>query len=143
MESKKRQLWLEKKIDGSIYPCDGESAEIWSDMKIGKFLFTFTQRKNVNRNIYFHKKYFKMLWTIFDNQERFPTIEQLRKAVIIEAGFYHAEYTFEGIRKVADSISFTKMSQEEFETLYSKSVDVCMKSFCHDENMFELLMSYI
>jgi hypothetical protein len=143
VENNKRQLYLQKREDGSIYPSDGESAEIWAEMKQGMFLFSYVPRKNINRNVYFHRKYFKMLGTIFDHQERFPTVDQLRKEVIKEAGFYHLEYTFGGIIKVADSISFTKMSQEEFEVLYSKSVDVCIKAFCHDDNMFNLLMSYL
>jgi hypothetical protein len=144
MTSEKRQMWLEKREDGSIYPCDGESALKWADMKLGKYLFTYKPAKKVNRNIHFHGKYFKMLQVIFDNQEKFPSIDSLRKAVIIDAGFYRIQYCLDGtFYKEADSISFAKMNQEEFEILYSKSVDVCIKAFGHDEKMFELLMSFL
>lgn len=136
-------IFLEKREDGSIYPADGESASIWSEMKIGVWKFTPVKVKCVNRNLYHHKKYFKMLQLALDNQDRFPSLEQLRKAVLIEAGFYHPVYTFDGIRKEADSISFNKMNQEEFEKVYSKSVDVLMKAFGWQREMFDMLMSFI
>jgi hypothetical protein len=139
----KRVIHLEKRADGSIYPADGESAQIWSEMRIGKWKFEAVPVKSINRNLYHHKKYFKMLQLALDNQERFPSLDQLRKAVLKEAGFYHLVYTFDGIVKEADSISFNKMGQEEFEKVYSKSVDVLMKAFGWHREMFDMLMSFI
>lgn len=136
-------IFLEKRNDGSIFPADGESAKIWSEMRIGKWKFNPVPVKEVDRNLYHHRKYFKMLQLALDNQDRFPSLDQLRKAVLIEAGFYHPVYTFDGIVKEADSISFNKMDQEEFEKVYSKSVDVLMKAFGWQREMFNMLMSFI
>jgi hypothetical protein len=138
-----KAIHLVKREDGSIYPADGESASMWSEMKVGTWKFIFSPVKVINRNVYHHRKYFKMLSVAFSNQERFKTIEQFRKAVLIQAGFYHPLYTFEGIIKEADSIAFNKMTQEEFEKCYKESVDIVMESFKWGDEMYLELMSFL
>ena len=145
----KRQIFLEKKMDGTLYPVDAESAECWTDIKPGKYLFSYVARKEVKRNIYFHRKFFKMLNTVWNNQNRFPSVESLRKAVLVEAGYYEPVYYFNKgteevrVQKEASSIAFNKMEQSEFEKCYSDCVNVCIEAFGYDENMFNLLMSFI
>ncbi len=139
----KKVIHLDKREDGSIFPSDGESAIIWAEMKIGTWQFTFKKVKVPQRNYYFHKKYFSMITRAFNNQERFPTVDSLREAVTIEAGFYDPVYTFGGIYKKARSIAFSKMSQEDFEVLFRKSVDILMMAFGWHREMFEILMSYL
>jgi len=135
-------------MDGSLYPVDVESAESWTDIKPGRYLFSYVHKKSINRNIYFHRKFFKMIKTVYDNQDRFPSEEQLRKAVTIEAGYYHPVYRFGEngtmtIHKEADSIAFHRMEQKEFEKVYSDCVNVCINAFGYDENMLNMLMSFI
>lgn len=50
--------------------------------------------------------------------------EQFRKWVIIEAGYFDLKLTPSGPVKVAKSISFRNMSQEEFNKLYKASFSV-------------------
>ncbi|MCP4342395.1 MAG: DUF1367 family protein [Desulfobulbaceae bacterium] len=138
-----KAIHLVKREDGSIYPADGESASIWSEMKVGTWKFIFSPVKVINRNVYFHRMYFSMMNTAFSNQERFPTVDSLREAVTIEAGFYDPLYCMDAILKKAKSIAFNKMDQENFEVLYEKSVDILMESFGWDDDMYVVLMSYL
>lgn len=50
--------------------------------------------------------------------------EQFRKWVIIEAGYYDLAVTPNGLIKVAKSISFANMGQEEFNDLYKSCFSV-------------------
>lgn len=58
----------------------------------------------------------------------FPSVEKsfeaFRKWAIIESGFYDVEVTPAGVRRVARSMSFSKMSEEEFRDLYKATFNV-------------------
>ncbi len=143
---------IEKRSDGSIFPADGESASIWAEMKTGKWKFTYTKWKESDRKLYRHRRYFKMISLAWENQSKFPTKESLRRAVLIEAGFFSWEHRFNILNpedvtssKVADSMAFAKMSQEEFERCYYLSVQVLLNAFGWEKNgnMHSMLMSFL
>jgi hypothetical protein len=80
--------------------------------------------KNV-RNYEFHKKYFALINMVFDNQELYNDINDLRHDLIISAGYYKEQTNIQGERiKIAKSISFAKMDELEFQELYNKTIDV-------------------
>jgi hypothetical protein len=80
------------------------------------------------RNIGFHKKYFALLNMTFQNQELFDCPENMRKEIIKHAGYYKEYRTIKGeIEYRSKSISFAKMSQDDFEKLYSSSLTVILK----------------
>lgn len=82
------------------------------------------------RNLKFHKKYFALVKMLFDNQERYNDMEELRRDLTIEAGFYNERANFHGeIIREAKSISFAKMSQSDFDDLYNKTIDVICQYF--------------
>jgi len=82
------------------------------------------------RNYKFHKKYFALLNMLFENQERYSSIDHLRYDLTIEAGKYTIRKDLKGdMVKVPDSISFANMNVLEFEDLYSKTLDVIVKYF--------------
>ena len=57
--------------------------------------------------------------------------ERFRKDVIILAGYFDATYRLDGdVRIEAKSISFASMSEDEFEKLYSATIDVILKHVC-------------
>ena len=94
------------------------------------------------RNVDHHRKYFALLNYAFEcwepkmrpSQEQFvrtwpldpqKSFDRFRKDIIILAGFYEASYRLNGeVRLEARSIAFGNMTQEEFEELYSKTIDV-------------------
>ena len=85
------------------------------------------------RNYQFHKKYMKLMSVAFDNlpeqyDKQFPTMEALRKAVTVEAGYFDVTYDFDGnAGRTAQSVSYEKMGQIEFEDLYSRSLDILLQ----------------
>ena len=86
------------------------------------------------RNYQFHKKYFALIKMIYDNQERYINIDHLRKDLTIEAGFYTQRENLKGeLVYEANSVSFAKMNQEEFDNLYSKTLDAIVKNFNFDK----------
>lgn len=86
------------------------------------------------RNYQFHKKFFALLNMIYQNQERYNNIDHLRNDLTIEAGFYTLRQNLKGEQIYeADSISFSKMTEEKFEDYYSKCLDVIVKYFNFDK----------
>ena len=86
------------------------------------------------RNYKFHKKYFSLIKMLFDNQERYNDINDLRHDLIIEAGYYRKYINIQGVEvKTALSISFAKMTQTDFDELYSKTLDIIVEFFNFDK----------
>ena len=86
------------------------------------------------RNLKFHKKFFALVNMLFENQEIYNNPDRLRKDLIIEAGLYDEWADFQGVmQREAKSISFAKMTENEFSELYSKVIDVIVKHFNFDK----------
>ena len=82
------------------------------------------------RNYKFHKKYFALLNMIFDNQERYSNITDLRHDLTVEAGYYTLRENLQGDTiKTPNSISFSQMDELEFSELYTKTIRVIEKYF--------------
>jgi len=64
--------------------------------------------------------------------------EQFRKDLTIKAGFYEIDYRIDGTPRVnAKSISFDKMSHEEFHKLYGKVKNVIYDMILKDISTFD------
>ena len=115
----------------TLMPASDHDAELLKHIKIGQpTKLTF---KRV-RNYEFHKKLFALLNLAFDywnpdnNQVGEKNFEQFREDIIILCGFYEQWIRLDGsTRVVAKSISFASMSAEDFEKLYTKTIDVIIK----------------
>ena len=95
------------------------------------------------RNYEFHKKYFALLNLAFDYweppehgagsafKEKYTVeknFDQFRKNLICLAGFSTPVFLINGdIRFIPKSIAFHSMSEEDFEDLYTKTIDVIIK----------------
>ena len=86
----------------------------------------------------FHRKFFALLDVAFDAWEPSPVEykgqvieknrQRFRKDLIILAGFGEPIFNIKGeVRYEAKSISFAKMNSEDFESLYSKVIDVILR----------------
>ncbi len=87
----------------------------------------------VPRNSAFHRKYMALLnigydaWNE-DHKNKDRSFERFRKDIVILAGYY--DYSFGprgGMTVEAKSISFAKMNEEDFEKLYSKTINVLLE----------------
>ena len=110
------------------------------------------------RNILFHRKYFALLNIGFDNWEPGEinskygvpekNFERFRADLTILAGFYENTIRLDGsVRIEPKSISFAKMTAEEFADLYSKTIDVLIKHVykmkINAEKLDEIVESYL
>jgi len=85
------------------------------------------------RNIKFHRKMFALYNLVFQNQESYRFLEDLRRDITIEAGFYRERTNIYGeVIKEAESISFANMDDDVFSQLYNRSLDVIVKYFHFD-----------
>lgn len=89
-----------------------------------------------SRNPKHHRKYFCLLNLVVNNTEKFKDVNHLRMILAIECGHYEelinplsGEVTI-----VPKSISFSKMDNDEFSELYSKSIDYCCKILSVDKS---------
>lgn len=129
------EIFVMKGMGNILMPADDEASEALSKLKLGNpFKAVFT----LIRNYKFHKKYFTLLNFAFDvwnpvlptwrgqiiQKER----NEFRKNIIILAGYGYPVFDIQGnLRMRAKSISFAKMNQEEFEKLYSATVNVILE----------------
>ena len=120
-----------RKIENSYIVDSGDD----SDIKRGELVSAEIKRP---RNYKFHKKYFALIdyafgvWEPkcleFKSKPVGKSIKQFRKDITILAGFYTLTENIKGeVRAEADSISFGNMGDDEFEKLYSKTIDVLLK----------------
>ena len=98
------------------------------------------------RKLRFHRKYFALLNFVFENmseemRERMPSVDILRSEIMRLMGKVEIYYTTDNKRVlVAQSISFANMGQKRFESIYSETIDICLKYFLPEVNRadFEL-----
>lgn len=130
------ELSLTKALNGWFKPTFGTDQEAAKKIKAGE---PYVYKCNRPRNYLFHKKFFALINMVFENQERYKHIDHLRKDLIIEAGYYDEYTDLHGtVQKEARSISFASMDQDEFDTLYSKVLDVICIHFKFDKEEVEL-----
>ncbi|MGZ5053396.1 MAG: DUF1367 family protein [Methylobacter sp.] len=123
-----------RKLHHTIVPVDAANAELFESLKPnGEYKAVFTQP----RNLPFHRKFFALIKVAFDAWEM-PTNEykgvqiqknakRFRKDLLIMAGYGYPVVNLKGeVRYEAQSMSFASMAQDEFETLYSRVVDVIL-----------------
>ncbi len=102
-------------------------------IKVGDFLECEIRKP---RNYKFHKKFFALMNMIFQNQERYNNIDDLREDLTIEAGYYVKRENMQGETiKKAKSISFSKMDEHEFNDYYSKVLDCIVLHFNFDKQL--------
>lgn len=77
------------------------------------------------RNYEFHKKFFSLVNMVYQNQEQYNNIDDLRDDLTVKAGFYYKYINIDEIEvKKPKSISFASMDENEFSNLYNAFIDV-------------------
>jgi len=117
------KLFLRNTLTGLIplYPADFDSKR---KLKLG---VDYECDIKLPRNIGFHRKYFALLNIGHENTQMDMPFETYRKYVIMKAGFFKTYQTPRGVFYDAESISFSSMTENVFEDLYSRSMDVIIK----------------
>lgn len=90
------------------------------------------------RNYEFHKKYWALINMVYDNQELFDNVDDMRAEITIKAGFFTTYHGLDGsIKKKANSISFAEMDGFEFQEMYEKTKDVICIHFRFTNKLIE------
>jgi hypothetical protein len=115
-------IYLVKRSDNSFIAANDSDYDNVLKIKSGE---TYKYIVTKPRNIKHHRKLFALFNLVYENQEQFKHLEDLRNELTKEAGYFEEYITLQGelIRK-AKSISFSNMDQFEFDNLYSKIKDV-------------------
>jgi hypothetical protein len=117
---------LVQKTQSGLKPCYDSDYESYIKIPLNE-QFEIEYKKV--RNILFHRKYFALLKLAFENQSDYRLMNDLRRDLTITAGFYTEvvnKVTGE-VYTLANSISFAKMDNVEFNDLYEKTKDVISK----------------
>ncbi len=86
------------------------------------------------RNPDHHRKGFALINVIFENQERYRTIEDLLVELKLMTGWYREHIRSDGtIIYVPKSISFADMDQLEFERFYDAVIDIALQKYGLEE----------
>lgn len=128
------EILVTKNAGGALSPADQQAAEYLQKIKLGEVVRVKASRM---RNPGHHRKFFALLNLAFDAWEPVEAtykgepvaknFDQFRNDVTVLAGYYETAITLKGeTRLTAKSISFGNMGQDEFDKLYSATVDVIL-----------------
>jgi hypothetical protein len=129
------EILMLKHPKGFLYPADELEAEKFRKFKVGVLIRTDIAQV---RNALFHRKFFALLRVGFDafvppegEYRGMPVqkdFEQFREDCTIAAGFYIVTYRINGEMRIrAKSISFARMTPEDFERLYGQVANVLLQ----------------
>lgn len=110
---------------GGFQPETQRDEEQLSSIKIGDVIAGDFRKP---RNPGFHRKAFKMLHTVHDNQDLFEGFDQLYAWMKIKAGLVDLiEMTEKGPVYALRSLSFSSMGDEEFDKSYNLLLTVAVE----------------
>ena len=131
------ELVMIRQPGGALVPATDEDAEALRKIKAGAAVRVDVKQI---RNYKFLQKWFTLAKYAFDlwvervppkeykGQPVKPSFDRFRKDLVILAGHYDATFNARGeIRLEAKSISFANMAEDEFEKLYSDTIDVVLQ----------------
>lgn len=130
------EIILTKMANGMLAPATEMEAEKLKKVKAGRGVrVQLTQIRNYE----FHKRWFALVTYAFEmwsdikgpmehkGQQIQPNFKRFRKDLTILAGYYETVFNVRGeLRLEAKSISFGSMGQDEFEMLYSATINAVL-----------------
>ena len=81
------------------------------------------------RNPLFHNKFMSMIRVVYDNQEKYETIEGVLNVFKVELGHCDTMMAGDIEIRIPRSISFSKMEEDEFAEFYDKAVMFALTEF--------------
>ena len=122
------------KQSGKLVPCTQDDKDKIAKMPSGE---PFQIEWKRQRNPKFHRKFMALIQFAWEHKpERMDNNYQksknfddnFRKDIIKKAGYFTCHTNFKGVKEYnAKSISFEKMSEDDFEELYSACIDVIIE----------------
>ena len=120
-------LYLVKKNDNTLAPAYNSDYDKLKKLKVGE---EYKCEVRQPRNLKFHRKFFALINMVLDNQEQYTDADKLRNDLVVEAGFSETWADLHGVIQVrAKSLSFGSMTEDEFQNVYDRVIDVVVKHF--------------
>ena len=111
------------KVDGGLMPFDDEAREVIKRWKPNVMLNAEVKQP---RNYEHHKKIFALFNLVLTQTEEFQSINEVLEFFKIKAGRYKIIKVGETHYPITQSISFSSMTQDEFNLFYDKSIDIAL-----------------
>lgn len=129
------KLTIVKQLNNTFKVAYDSDYETLKKIKVGDLLECEIRKP---RNYKFHKKFFALLNLVYQNQERYSNIDDLRHDLTIVSGYYTERVDIQGeTLKKANSISFAKMSEDDFTKLYESFLTSIQKYFHFDKETIQ------
>lgn len=125
------------KTGNRLAAADPISDETISSIKEGEIVTATIRRA---RKVKHHRKFFKLLSVIHENQSVYPTVDDLLDVIKIATGYSKEVKTLDGnIIIVPKSIRFAKMDQTAFEQFYNSVIDLVVTRILPNTNKNDLV----
>lgn len=112
---------------GKLAPVDEAGEAALRGLSAGEIVSVEIKRP---RNVQMHRLYWALVTLVWQNQERYPTPEDLHSALKVAAGLRTQVTLPDGtVGFIPGSIAFHKMDQAEFSAFYSRVCDLMAKYF--------------
>lgn len=108
---------LVKKTPSGLKPLYDSDYDNYSKIPLGEeFEIEYTRKRNSK----FHRKFFALLKLAFENQQDYRNLDEMRKDLIIVAGYYdeHINLITGEVTKLHKSISFSSIDELQFSEIY-------------------------
>lgn len=121
------KVLLVKQLNGSFLPAYDSDKDHLKRIKVGEVVEANVTKP---RALKLHKKFFALMNMVFQNQEIYQNIDDLRHDLTVEAGYYREVVNVHGeLIKRAKSISFAAMDQVEFDKYFDDVLNTIEKYF--------------
>lgn len=114
------------KVGGVLAPSLPDDEIALSSLKRGEIVEVTLKKP---RNSAFNRKYFAMLQIVVDNTE-YDNSEQILHLLKLKLGYYDEIISTNGkVVYIPKSISFAKMTPDEFSRFYNQSINIILRDF--------------
>ena len=120
---------------GALRPADDDAETLLSKLKDGDLV---RAEIKVPRNLAHHRKWWKLMQIVHDNQEFYPSAEAVCTAIKFGIGHTEQFQWKGGVVKLPKSIAFAKMDQAEFEQFYERGIDYIVRQLVPGLNKTDL-----
>ncbi len=113
-------IFLAKTMGGAFKPIDGKGEEYAASLGCGEIVRgVFTKARNPGH----HRKFYGILRMVWENQEKYLSLDGLEFAVKVQAGYVdEIHLTGDKVALKPRSISWGKMDQHEFDGFYQAAL---------------------
>jgi len=128
------EIYLKRNLSTGFLPADQSDLDKIVKLKRDE---VYRCEIKIARNYEFLKKFMAMVKIGHDATQLDMPFDTYRHYVIVKAGFFKTYTTKKGVFYEPESIAFDKMSEERFEEVYNRVLDVILQDIGVDKQTIE------